>query len=139
VVAEAKWRRRLALAALAEARLREGFLGRAASVYGWGVAVSYAALVLLAPASSFVLFRRAVATALGVVGTLVAAALLRDLLGDPQLDVVRALARESGFDGHERRLARALAALFRLSKAVGVPGSALLLVTLGTRLFGLEP
>lgn len=139
MLAEAKWRRRLALAALAEERLREGFLGRAATMYGWGIAVSYAVLVLIAPASSLVLLRRALVTALGVVGTLVVAALLRDVLGDPRFDAVRVLARHFGFDRDERRLARIAAALLRLGKAIGVPGAALALVALGARLFGAQP
>jgi len=118
-------RRWLVLRALAEERLREGFLGRAARVYGWGIAVSYGALMLVAPGSAFTLFTRALGTALGVVGTLVASALLRDVLAAPRRDAVATLARENGFDRRELFLARGAAASVRFVKVIGVPAAVL--------------
>ncbi len=113
------------LRALAEERLREGFLGRAARVYGWGIAVSYGALMLVAPGSAFTLFTRAVVTGAGIVGTLVASALLRDVLAEPRRNAVASLARENGFGPRELLLARGAAASVRFVKVIGVPGAVL--------------
>ena len=137
--ADAAFRRRKALATLAEERLRDGFLGRAASIYGWGVAISYAALVLIAPESARTLLARALATACGVVGTLVAAALLRDLGAARERDTLFAVARENGFTPHDLRLVRGLAAARRFGKAVGLPFVVLVLVSLAARAGGAAP
>jgi hypothetical protein len=130
VLTDAPLRRRFALVVLAEERLRQGFLGRAATLYGWGVAVSYAALMLLAPGSAPALLARAVLTACGIVGTLVAAAALRDTLAARRTDVVRQLARENGFDRGALHVARGAAAVVRFGKAAGLPCLLLALVAL---------
>jgi hypothetical protein len=126
----------LVLRALAEERLREGFLGRAARVYGWAIAVSYGALMLAAPGSAGVLLGRAVTTGLGVVGTLVACALARDVLADPLRDSVAALARENGFERRELALAQSVAALVRLAKVVGIPACVLAALALAVSASG---
>ncbi len=130
MLADATLRRRFALVVLAEERLRHGFLGRASMLYGWGVAVSYGALMLLAPGSARTLLTRAVLTACGIVGTLVAAAALRDGLAERGTDVARQLARENGFDGAELLVARAAAAVVRFGKTAGLPCALLVVVAL---------
>jgi hypothetical protein len=130
VLADATFRRRLALVVLAEERLRQGFLGRAASLYGWGVGVSYGALMLLAPGSVEALLTRALLTACGIVGTLVAAAALRDTLAERGTDVGGRLARENGFDRSDLALARGAAAVVRFGKAAGMPCALLAVVAL---------
>jgi hypothetical protein len=137
--ADATFRRRLALVALAEARLREGFLGRAASVYGWGIALSYSALVLIARGAARALVVRAFDTACLVVGALVALALLREGLRPHALDTVALLARENGFGRADVRLARGVGALLRFGKAVAVPCALLAVVALSVSLVGAEP
>ena len=127
-------RRWLVLSALAEERLREGFLGRAARVYGWGIAVSDGALMLLSPGSALRLLERALVTGLGVVGTLVLSALWRDVLRDSGRDGVASLARENGFARRELLLARCAAASMRFVKVAGVPGAVLALVALSAHL-----
>ena len=122
------------LRALAEERLGEGFLGRAARVYSWGIAVSYGALMLLAPGSALRLLERALVTGLGVVGTLMASTLLRDVLADPRRDALSSVARENGFARRELLLARGAAALVRFVKVVGVPGAVLACVALAMHL-----
>jgi hypothetical protein len=118
-------RRWLVLRALAEEHLRHGFFGRAARVYGWGIAVSYGALMLVAPGSAFALFTRALVTALGIVGSLVASALFCDVLAAPRRDAVAGLARENGFDRRELLLARGAAAVVSFVKLAGAPGALL--------------
>jgi hypothetical protein len=114
---------------LCERRLRDGFLGRAAGMYGWGIALSYASLALLAPGSAGALTSRALASALLLVGALVAWAALRDLGAGRARDGVTALAREHGIGHGALRLARGAAVLLRLLKTVGAPILALMLVT----------
>jgi ABC-type thiamine transport system ATPase subunit len=81
---------------LCERRLREGFVGRAATLYGIGIAVSYAVVALIAPMSALELTRRALVTAVVVVGALVGLAGLRDASAERSLDAVTALLREHG-------------------------------------------
>jgi hypothetical protein len=114
---------------LCERRLRDGFLGRAAGMYGWGIALSYASLALLAPASAGALTSRALVSALLLVGALVAWAALRDLGAERTHDGVTALAREHGIGHGVLGLARGAAVLLRLLKTVGAPILALVLVT----------
>ncbi len=128
------WRRPLALVRLCERRLRDGFVGRAAGFYGWGIAVSYAALALVAPGSAATLTWRALVSALTVVGTLVAWASLRDLGRGRMKDGVTALAREHGIGRGALGLARAAAFFLRLLKTVGAPVGALALVALAASL-----
>jgi hypothetical protein len=128
------WRRSLALVRLCEGRLRDGYLGRIAAFYGWGVALSYAVLVMLAPASSGALLRDALMTLAGVVGTLVALATMRDFATPAAADGVGALAREMGTSGAELRAARLGAALMRWLTSAGRPALALATLVLITRL-----
>jgi hypothetical protein len=106
---------------LCERRLGDGFVGRAATLYGWGIAVSYGVLTVLAPSSGFVLTRRALVTALGMVGALVLLAAWRNARGDRRTDPVTALACEHGTSAGTLRLARAGALLVRLVKTIGAP------------------
>jgi hypothetical protein len=115
---------------LCERRLRDGFVGRAAGFYGWGIAVSYGAIVLFAPGSAAALTERALLSALAVVGALVAWAGLRDVGATRTKDGVTALAHEHGFERRALRWARAAAVLLRLLKTVGAPMLALALVAL---------
>jgi hypothetical protein len=128
------WRRPLALVLLCERRLRDGFAGRAAAFYGWGIAVSYAVLAFMAPGSAATLTWRALGSALAVVGTLVAWTALRDLGADRTKDGVTALAREQGIAPGALGLARAAAVLLRLLKTVGAPILLLSLVALAASL-----
>jgi hypothetical protein len=113
---------------LCERRLGDGFVGRAAGMYGWGIAVSYGVLALLAPSSAFALTRRALVTALGMVGALVLLAAWRNARGDRATDPVLALACEHGTSAGTLRLARTGALLLRLVKTIGAPIAALGLV-----------
>jgi hypothetical protein len=133
------WRRPLALVLLCERRLRDGFVGRAAGFYGWGIAVSYAAVVLFAPGSAAALAERALSSALGVVGVLVAWASLRDAGAARTTDGVTALAHEHGFDQRALRRARAAAVLLRLLKTVAIPMTALALIALAVGFSQGEP
>jgi len=98
-------------------------------MYGWGIALSYASLALLAPASAGALTSRALVSALLLVGALVAWAALRDLGAERTHDGVTALAREHGIGHGVLGLARGAAVLLRLLKTVGAPILALVLVT----------
>jgi len=121
---------------LCERRLREGFVGRAATLYGFGIAVSYALVALIAPVSALELTRRALVTAVVVVGALVGVAGLRDAGAERSLDAVTALVREHGVSARALRFARALALVLRLLKAAVAPCAAVGLFALLLRLLG---
>jgi hypothetical protein len=139
VFADGTLRRRLALIALAERRLHENYLGRAASFYGWGVAVSYALLIAVAPASAWPLFERALVTAGGIVGALAGGAALRDAWGRRNDDALGALARGAGFGGSAVQGLRAAGAVWRALKAIGAPAALLAVFGLGASLLGGRP
>jgi hypothetical protein len=130
----ASFRRPFALVRLCERRLSDGFVGRAAGLYGWGIAVSYAVVALLAPGSAAALTWRALLSALTVVGALVAWASLRDLGAGRTKDGVSALACEHGIGRETLLLARAGAFFLRLLKTVAAPVAALSLVALAASL-----
>lgn len=136
MLAEGISRRPLALAALAERRLHEGYLGRAASFYGWGIAVSYALLIIVAPASAWALVARALVTGACIVGALAAAAAVRDALADPERDALAALARETGFGTTAVQAARAAGAVWRAVRALAAPSIALAALALAASVGG---
>jgi hypothetical protein len=139
VFADGTLRRRLALVALAERRLRENYLGRAASFYGWGIAVSYALLIALAPDSAWLLLERALVTACASVGALAAGAALRDAWSLRDDDALGSLAGAAGFGGASVHAARAAGAVWRALKAGGVPALLLAVFALGASLAGARP
>ncbi len=131
--------RRLALVALAERRLRENYLGRAASFYGWGIAVSYALLIAVAPANAWPLVGHALVTGCWIVGALAAGAALRDAWARRNDDALGALAREAGFGGAAVQWLRAAGAIWRALKAIGPPAVLLAVFGLGASLAGGRP
>lgn len=137
--ADGTLRRRLALVALAERRLQQNYLGRAASFYGWGIAASYALLIAVAPASAWLLVERALVTGSGIVGTLSAGAALRDAWNRRDDDALGALAREAGFGGGAVHAVRAAGAAWRAVKAIGAPAVLLAVFGLGAALAGGRP
>jgi len=118
-------RRHVALAAFAERRLRENYLGRAATFYGWSIAVSYALLMLVAPASAWALVGQALLAGGVIVGALALGAALRDAANGREEDAFGALAREAGFGGAAAAGARVAGAGWRAVRALGVPVLAL--------------
>jgi hypothetical protein len=136
VLREGTLGRSFALAALAERCLHAGRLGRAAAFYAWGIGVSYAFLIVVAPASAWALVGHALFTACAAVGTLVAVAALRDAFANPARDAVSVLAREAGFEPGTVVAARLAGALWRAVKALVAPGVALVVLALGASLAG---
>ena len=128
-------RRFLELVLSCERRLRDGYLGRAAALYGWGVALSYGLLMAFAPASSAALVSRALTTLAGVVGALVLLAGARELTTAPASDPLRALARETGTARAELWAARAGGVCWRLLLTAGRPALALATLAVALRLF----
>jgi len=110
---------------LCERRLRDGYLGRAATLYGWGVALSYGLLLPFAPTSTRALVSRALVTLAGIVGALVLLAGARELTTAPADDAVRALARETGTSKLELGVARTLGVFWRFLLTAGRPALAL--------------
>ena len=98
-------------------------------MYGWGIALSYASVALIAPDSAGALTSRALVSALVMVGALVGWAALRDLGAERSRDGVTALAREHGVGSGALGMARGAAVLLRLLKTVGAPVLTLVLLT----------
>lgn len=132
-------RRRLALVALAERRLRDNYFGRAASFYAWGIAVSDALLVAVAPRSAWLFVERALAAGVGIVGALAVGAALRDASNPRSEDALAALAREAGFGGASVHTTRAAAAAWRTVRALAAPAVLLAACAFAASLGGGKP
>lgn len=122
-----------ALVRLCEARLLELFGVRAARVYAYGVALSFAVLMLLAGPSDRLqalqnLLFDALATLSWVVGGLVGLSAARDLEARDDDDGISALVRQRGHGARELEQARFIATTVRVARLIVVPGVLLALV-----------
>jgi hypothetical protein len=109
-----------ALAALADRRLADSYLVRAAGLYGWGIAMSYAVGMLLDPSATLALLASAVVTLAWVPGAVIAFAAARDAGGATESSGIALLARQRGFDHRALAWARFVGTASRISRAVGV-------------------
>jgi hypothetical protein len=122
-----------ALIRLCEARLLELFGVRAARIYAFGVALSFAVLMLLAGSSDrrqalHGLFFDALSTLSWVVGGMVGLSAARDLRARDADDGISSLVRQRGHGERELEQARFLAATLRVARLVAVPGVVIALV-----------
>jgi hypothetical protein len=124
-----------ALVRLCEARLLELFGVRAARVYAYGVALSFALLMLFAgspdrrQALHNLLFD-ALGTLSWVVGGMVGLSAARNLEARDDDDGISALARQRGHGARELEQARLLATTARIARLIIVPGVLLALIAM---------
>jgi hypothetical protein len=116
------------LVALAERRLGDSFGGRAARLYGWGIALSYGfALALLQVRPEAIVSQALVALAWIPAGLVALGAARERARNDEDAGFV-ALVRQRGFDLGELELARLIATAARIARVTGYPALVLVLV-----------
>ncbi len=114
----------IALVGVCDRRLGHTFLAKGARLYGFGIAASYAILLLFDPADPLPILRRALGTLAWIVGGLVSLAAAKDAGADTTSGLAL-LARQRGVTRHELEAARWVGSALRIARLTGVPALAL--------------
>lgn len=117
--------RQVALSALCERRLADGFFARAAKWYGWGIAFSYGLALAFEAADARPVVARALGTLAWIAGGILGLSAARMPAFEHGADGITSLARQHGLGARALERARFAGTARRIARVTTFPGLAL--------------